>query len=126
MRHNKTCLKVNKQQNKGFVGDAAIKDSIYELNEKKQELIALKNKRNVSEPIKEKAEVASEKIDALPKEVKAETPNIDASLAGTQFTKKEIEAIRKTLDAVYELYGSCQDRNTLVDRVLKKLKRKNQ
>ena len=58
-------------------------------------------------------------------EVKEAEPNIDGALEGTVFSKKEKEANRKVLDAVYELYDKTKDREELVDRVLKKLERAN-
>jgi hypothetical protein len=120
-----TVIKVNKQLEDGFVGDEAKKVAMTALRTEDQRLVELQKKRNVPDTIKEKAEAESEKINALLAGVKGAEPNIDGALINTSFSKKDKETIRKVLDAVHELYDKTNNREELIDRVLKKLKRAN-
>jgi hypothetical protein len=120
-----TIISVNKQLEKGFVGDAARKETITEVRAGLQGLADLQKKRNVPEVIKEKAEIASEKLNTLLDEVKEAKPSIAGALEGSLYSRKEQELIRSVLDAVFELFETSKDRKDLVERVLKKLKRNN-
>ena len=121
-----TVISVTKQLESGFVGDEAKKVAMTALCSEDQKLTEIQKKRNVPGAVKEKAEAESEKLKSLLAEVKEAEPSIDGALEGTTFSKKEKEAIRKALDAVYELYDKTSNRDELHRRVLQKLKRTNQ
>jgi len=118
-----TRITVQKQLESGFVGDAALRSAASDLGTGIQGLTEFQKKRNVPDAVKEKAEAESEKMQTLLDTVKNAKPSIDGALEGTVFSKKEREAIRIALEAVYELYEKTSDQNDLVNRVLQKLKR---
>jgi len=118
-------VKVSKQLESGFVGDAAKKETMTTLRDADQKLASIQQKPKVPDAIKEEAEAVSEKLQTLFTAVKEAEPSIDGALEGTTFSKKEREAIRKALEAVHELYDKTSSWEELYDRVLKKLKRTN-
>ena len=120
-----TIISVKKNLERGFVGDAAKKETEARVYDDIQILTDLQKKKNVPDAIKEKAEVVSEKLNTLLDEVKESKPSIDGALDGTTYGKREKELIRTVLEAVYELYEKSNDRDDLVARVLKKIRRNN-
>jgi molecular chaperone HtpG len=116
-----TIVKIKKQVEKGFVGNAAKQETLTVLQDVKQPLENLQHKRNVSEKIKEDAEKQIEKIDDLITDVKKITPDLSSQLDG--FNRNEKELVRQILDAVYNLYDKSNGAQDLVDRVVQKLKR---